>query len=89
MQKQAAEMEAVRRSELLCAQNEAERVIKECRIAQEEKRMMQQKLQELQREHDEVRSGGQQRREKDDETERELKKLQEKYREAIAQLHAL
>jgi hypothetical protein len=47
LQRQLEESEMVKREQLLQAQNETERIMRECRVSQEEKRLMTQKLTEI------------------------------------------
>jgi hypothetical protein len=47
LQRQLEENEVVKREQLLQAQNETERIMRDCRISQEEKRLMTQKLTEI------------------------------------------
>lgn len=71
------------------AQGEVERVLREARIAQEEKRMMASKLKEIEKEHEIIRARADGKKDDTEAVERELRKLQERHREANQQLHAL
>jgi chromosome segregation ATPase len=66
-----------------------ERILRECRIAQEEKRMLQLKLSELEKEFELIRGRADGKKDDSEALERELRKLQERHRETIAQVHAL
>ena len=64
-------------------------MLRECRVAQEEKRMAVAKLAEVQRDHDLMRERTESKRDGQDAVERELRKLQEKHRETVALVHGL
>lgn len=69
------EAEALRRTDLQNAQNEVERILRECRIAQEEKRMAALKLTEFQREYEQMKARVDTRNQDQESVDRELKKL--------------
>lgn len=58
-------------------------------MAQEEKRIAVQRLAEFQREYDQMKAKTDGRRDGQEAVERELKKTQEKYREAMTLVHGL
>lgn len=64
-------------------QNEVERIQFNSRVLNEEKRLAQQKIKEMQAEAEALTRSRDTQKDADA-TERELKKLQEKYREAMA-----
>ena len=64
-------------------------MLRECRVAQEERRMAVAKLAEVQRDHDLMRERTDSKRDGQDAVERELRKLQEKHRETVALVHGL
>ena len=63
--------------------------MRDCRVIQEEKRLMSQKLAEIQSESEDLRRRADGKHDDQDQVERELKKLQEKHRETIALVHNL
>lgn len=84
---QVADSETIRRQEVLSAQNEAERVSRECRVAQEERRLIQQRMSEMQAEQEDMKRRVEGKSTESEVIERELRKLQERHREAMAQVH--
>ncbi len=66
------------------AQNEAERVAHECRVAQEDRRFTQQKMGEIQAEMEDMRRKVDSKNTNSDMFEKELRKLQDQHRETLA-----
>jgi predicted nuclease with TOPRIM domain len=64
-------------------------VTRECRIAQEDRRNIQLRMNEMQAENEELRKRADGRSSDSDTIERELRKLQEKHRETMAMLYQL
>jgi len=83
---QITEAEQSKRAEVLNAQNEVERILRELRVAMEEKRLATAKLQEMQVEFEDMKKYADNKHDNHDALERELKKLQEKHRETVSQL---
>lgn len=83
MQRQILEMEHLKKLDLQTSHNEYDRVSRELRVAQEEKKMLTAKLQEIQSEYDLNLKTFEHKKEEYDLYERELKKLQDKYRETM------
>ena len=58
--------------------------MRDCRVIQEEKRLMSQKLAEIQSESEDLRRRADGKHDDQDQLERQLKKLQEKHKASIA-----
>lgn len=84
LMQQLADSESIRRTEVLQAQNEAERVAHECRVAQEDRRFTQQKMSEMQAEMEDMRRRVDAKNSNTDMFEKELRKLQDQHRETLA-----
>ena len=89
LMQQVADAESLRKAAVLQAQNEAERVTHECRVAQEDRRITQQRMGEVQAEMEDMRRRADAKEANTEVFERELRKLQEQHRETLAQGHAL
>ena len=89
LMQQVADAESLRKAAVLQAQNEAERVAHECRVAQEDRRITQQRMGEVQAEMEDMRRRADAKEANTEVFERELRKLQEQHRETLAQGHAL
>ena len=84
LMQQLADSESIRRTEVLQAQNEAERVAHECRVAQEDRRFTQQKMSEMQAEMEDMRRRVDAKNSNTDMFEKELRKLHDQHRETLA-----
>ena len=89
LQQRLADVELARRLDVQAAQTEFERVSRDLRVVAEEKQMLAHKLRDAQGECEGFRSDCDRRRNDQETCERELRRLQDKHREALAQLQAL
>ena len=80
---QLGDLDSIRLTEVLQAQDEAERVAHECRVAQEDLRFTQQKMSEMQGEMDEMLRRVDAKNIKTDIFEKELRKKKNHHRETL------